>query len=95
MMVASQELREKALLGLHCDPNITLVDMQYCLLEHVGQARYNGRMQRAIGSNFVKTDPKTIFHHLKKLRKEHLITMQVRYTDTCKIISCQCCQKGP
>ena len=48
-MVASQELREKALLGLECDPHVTLTDIQYCLLEHVGQARYNGRVQKTIG----------------------------------------------
>lgn len=77
-MVASQELREKALLGVNCDPNVVILDIQYCLLEHIGQARYKGRMQKAIGSNFVKIESKSVFHHLKKLRQEHLITMQVR-----------------
>ena len=79
-MVASQELREKALLGLDCDPNILLSDMQYCLLEHVGQARYSGRMQKTIGSNFLKIDSRTMFHHLKTLRKVRLVTMQVKYS---------------
>ncbi|XP_068737049.1 general transcription factor 3C polypeptide 1-like isoform X2 [Montipora capricornis] len=76
VMVASQELREKALLGPHCDPNMTVIDMQYCLLEHVGQARYNGRMQRAISSNFLKMEAKSLFHYLKGLRLLGLITLQ-------------------
>lgn len=78
-MVASQELREKALLGLECDPHITLTDIQYCLLEHVGQARYNGRVQKTIGSSFFKMDARSTFHHLKRLRKRHLVTMQVKF----------------
>ena len=73
-MIASQELREKALLGPHCDPNMTVIDMQYCLLEHVGQARYIGRMQRAISSNFLKMEAKSLFHYLKGLRLLGLIT---------------------
>lgn len=79
VMVASQELREKALLGLECDPHITLTDIQYCLLEHVGQARYNGRVQKSIGSSFFKMDARSTFHHLKRLRKRHLVTMQVKF----------------
>lgn len=77
-MVASQELREKALLGLECDPHVTLTDIQYCLLEHVGQARYNGRVQKTIGSSFFKMDSRSTFHHLKRLRKRHLVSMQVK-----------------
>lgn len=78
-MVASQELREKAVIGLECDPNISLTDIQYCLLEHVGQARYHGRMQKTIGSSFFKIESRTTFHHLKALRKAHLVTMQVKF----------------
>ncbi|XP_044181643.1 general transcription factor 3C polypeptide 1-like isoform X7 [Acropora millepora] len=76
VMVASQELREKALLGVHCDPNLAIIDIQYCLLEHIGQARYNGRMQRAMGSSFLKMEPKSLFHYLKGLRMLGLITLQ-------------------
>lgn len=78
-MVASQELREKALLGLECDPNLPLTDIQYCLLEHVGQARYCGRIQKTIGSSFFKIESRTTFHHLKRLRKARLVTMQVKF----------------
>ena len=80
VMVASQEVREKAILGLDCDPNVPLSDIQYCLLEHIGQARYNGRMQKYISSNFFKVESRTTFHHLKILRKAHLVTMQVKYS---------------
>ena len=76
-MVASQELREKALFGVNRDPNISIVDIQYCLLEHIAQARYNGRLQNAIGSNYVKIESKTIYHHLKRLKQLCLITIQV------------------
>ena len=76
-MVASQELREKALFGVNRDPNMSLVDIQYCLLEHIAQSRYNGRLQHVVGSNYLKLESKTIFHHLKRLRKLHLITIQV------------------
>lgn len=79
-MVASQELREKSLFGLECDPNISLTDIQYCLLEHVGQARYHGRMQKTIGSSFFKIESRSTFHHLKRLRKARLVTMQVNFT---------------
>ena len=79
VMVASQELREKALLGVHCDPNLAIIDIQYCLLEHIGQARYNGRMQRAMGSSFLKMEPKSLFHYLKGLRMLGLITLQASW----------------
>lgn len=79
VMVASQELREKALLGVHCDPNVAIIDIQYCLLEHIGQARYNGRMQRAMGSSFLKMEPKSLFHYLKGLRMLGLITLQASW----------------
>ncbi|XP_022784579.1 general transcription factor 3C polypeptide 1-like [Stylophora pistillata] len=76
VMVASQDVREKAIFGLDCDPYLSLSDIQFCLLEHIGQARYSGRMQKSISSNFFKVESRTTFHHLKLLRKAHLVTMQ-------------------
>lgn len=90
VMVASQEVREKAIFGLDCDPYLSLSDIQFCLLEHIGQARYSGRMQKSISSNFFKVESRTTFHHLKLLRKAHLVTMQnvvVSTTDPVKNVS--------
>lgn len=75
-MVASQEMRSKVLLPDNVDPNVILSDVEYCILEHVAQARNKGRLQRCINI-FLKIDSRTTFHFLKKMGKIGLVTKQV------------------
>ena len=77
VLVASQELRNKAIFGLNFDPHVFLSDVQYCLLEYVGQARYKGRMQRSMSTSYMNIESKSTFHHLKGLKTMGLISMQV------------------
>lgn len=76
-MVASQKIRNKVLLPEDVDPNLSLNDIEYCMLEHVGQARTKGRLQRCINI-FLKADARTTFHFLKKMVKRGLVTKQVQ-----------------
>ena len=77
MIVASQESRQKALIEDDIDPTITLTPLQFCLLEHVGQARTNGRLQRFMAIH-LNIDAKHLFFMLKKLSQEMgLIRKQV------------------
>lgn len=77
-MVVFQELREKVFFGFECDFYVIFFDIQYCLLEYVGQVRYNGRVQKIIGLSFFKMDLRFIFYYFKRLRKRYLVIMQVK-----------------
>lgn len=45
VVVASQSLRFRALIGNESDPDLKLSDDSYCLLERVGRARWQGELQ--------------------------------------------------
>ena len=77
IIVASQELRNNAIFGADGDVITPVQDLQYCLLEHIARSRYRGRIQKYISTYFLRFDPKSTFHHLKKLQKRGLITRQV------------------
>ena len=46
VVVASQRVRFRALIGPEGDPDLTLGDQTYCILERVGRARWQGEVQR-------------------------------------------------
>jgi len=75
-MVASQNMRNKAILGDDVDPDLNLSPMQYCVLEYIAQSRIYGRLQRGMPSYF-NIDIKTLFFVLKILIAMGFIKKQV------------------
>ncbi|XP_015608744.1 general transcription factor 3C polypeptide 1 [Cephus cinctus] len=80
VIVASQKLRECALMGYNVCPTLELTVMQYCFLERVGRARYHGEVtQGKLSLNSLKEDPKSLFYHRKYLLRHKLITKQLHH----------------
>lgn len=53
VVVASQKLRFRTLIGSESDPDLTLTDDSYCVLERVGRARWQGELQKDLhGQSF-------------------------------------------
>lgn len=46
MIVASQHVRSRALIGCEGNPELKLSDLSYCILERLGRARWQGELQR-------------------------------------------------
>ncbi|XP_070965407.1 general transcription factor 3C polypeptide 1 [Oncorhynchus clarkii lewisi] len=76
VMVASQRLRFRVLIGDGGDPDLKLTDHSYCILERVGRARWQGELQRDLHSCSFKTDPRKMHYLRKSLTQNDLITMQ-------------------
>ncbi|XP_023153479.2 general transcription factor 3C polypeptide 1 isoform X2 [Amphiprion ocellaris] len=77
VVVASQTLRFRTLIGSESDPDLKLTDDSYCVLERVGRARWQGELQRDLhGGSFKRVDARK-FHYLRKsLVRHQLVTMQ-------------------
>lgn len=77
VIVASQGLRERALVGDTACPVMEMNVLQYCFLERVGRARYHGDVSSGkTGIGSISDDPKSLFYHRKFLLKQKLITKQ-------------------
>ncbi|XP_038618303.1 general transcription factor 3C polypeptide 1 isoform X2 [Tachyglossus aculeatus] len=76
VIVASQEMRYRALIGLEGDPDLKLPDFSYCILERLGRARWQGELQRDLHNGAFKVDAGKLHYHRKVLIKNRLITMQ-------------------
>ncbi|XP_066131590.1 general transcription factor 3C polypeptide 1 [Saccopteryx bilineata] len=76
IIVASQDLRYRALIGLEGDPDLKLPDFSYCILERLGRSRWQGELQRDLHSTAFKVDAGKLHYHRKILNKNGLITMQ-------------------
>lgn len=78
VIVASQTLREQALIDADANPDLQLPITNYCLLERVGRARRIGEITiKKSGS--VREDAKTLFYIRKGLQEHGLIRKQVYY----------------
>uniref|UniRef100_A0A3Q1AI97 B-block binding subunit of TFIIIC domain-containing protein n=1 Tax=Amphiprion ocellaris TaxID=80972 RepID=A0A3Q1AI97_AMPOC len=76
VVVASQTLRFRTLIGSESDPDLKLTDDSYCVLERVGRARWQGELQRDLHGGSFKVDARK-FHYLRKsLVRHQLVTMQ-------------------
>ncbi|XP_074101473.1 general transcription factor 3C polypeptide 1 [Cotesia typhae] len=83
VIIASQELRQEALLGDSVSPTLELSVVQYCFLERVGRSRYHGEVTQGKNSlSVLNEDPKTLFYYRKLLLKHKLITKQSHYQKT-------------
>ncbi|KAK3698321.1 hypothetical protein QZH41_017686, partial [Actinostola sp. cb2023] len=77
VIVASQDMRDSAVIGEGMDPNVTINTFQFCVLEHVGQSRACGRLQRFMAAHF-HCDAKSFFFHLKTFNEKGFIRKEVR-----------------
>ncbi|KAM9208609.1 general transcription factor 3C polypeptide 1 [Dugong dugon] len=76
IIVASQDMRYRALIGSEGDPDLKLPDFSYCILERLGRSRWEGELQRDLHSTAFKVDAGKLHYHRKILNKNRLITMQ-------------------
>ncbi|XP_008564836.1 PREDICTED: general transcription factor 3C polypeptide 1 [Galeopterus variegatus] len=76
IIVASQAMRYRALIGSEGDPDLKLPDFSYCILERLGRSRWQGELQRDLHSTAFKVDAGKLHYHRKILNKNGLITMQ-------------------
>ncbi|KAL8175231.1 UNVERIFIED_CONTAM: hypothetical protein K2H54_017056 [Gekko kuhli] len=75
VIVASQTLRHRALIGWEGDPDLKLPDFSYCILERLGRARWQGELQRDLSVAF-KVDAGKLHYHRRVLDRNGLISMQ-------------------
>ncbi|XP_028412972.1 general transcription factor 3C polypeptide 1-like [Dendronephthya gigantea] len=75
VLVASQLLRNKVLLGPEFDASISIPETSYCLLEIIGRARKLGRLQSNLGLQTM-VDSRSLFAQVKTLLRLQLITKQ-------------------
>lgn len=76
VIVASQQVRSRALIGCEGNPELKLSDMSYCILERLGRARWQGELQRDLHTIAFRLDSGKIHYLRKSLDKNGLITMQ-------------------
>ncbi|KAJ6655987.1 hypothetical protein lerEdw1_004572 [Lerista edwardsae] len=75
VIVASQALRHRTLIGWEGDPDLRLPDFSYCILERLGRARWQGELQRDLSAAF-KVDAGKLHYHRRVLDRNGLISMQ-------------------
>ncbi|CAB1430020.1 unnamed protein product [Pleuronectes platessa] len=80
VVVASQSVRFRSLIGSENDPDVKLNDDSYCLLEKVGRARWQGELQSELHRCSFKTDARKLHYMRKSLIKNGFITMQSHVT---------------
>ncbi|XP_027139206.1 general transcription factor 3C polypeptide 1 isoform X2 [Larimichthys crocea] len=80
VVVASQMLRFRTLIGIESDPDLKLNDDSYCVLERVGRARWQGELQRDLHGSSFKIDARKLHYMRKSLVKHGLISMQSHAT---------------
>ncbi|XP_070771379.1 general transcription factor 3C polypeptide 1 [Enoplosus armatus] len=80
VVVASQTLRFRTLIGSESDPDLKLNDDSYCVLERVGRARWQGELQRDLHGSSFKTDARKLHYMRKSLVRYGLISMQSHVT---------------
>ncbi|GLH04289.1 Uncharacterized protein GBIM_10026 [Gryllus bimaculatus] len=80
VIVASQQMRNLALMGSSVDPELELTILQYCILERVGRSRHLGEVtQGRVSLQITGEDPKALFYHRKYLMKHGLIVKQIHH----------------
>ncbi|KAM4751478.1 general transcription factor 3C polypeptide 1 [Anableps anableps] len=76
VVVASQALRFRTLIGSENDPESKLSNDSYCVLERVGRGRWQGELQSDLHGSLFKVDARKMHYLRKSLLKHELITMQ-------------------
>ena len=83
VLVASQEVRERALFPDNRDCSYDMSLVQYCILEVVGASRHHGILRTEITKRYLRIDPRSTFHHCKVLESFGLLRVKV-----CRHVSC-------
>ena len=87
VLVGSPELRAHALIPADAVPCLSrLSDVQYCVLEVIGEARRHGIFRTLLTNKYLKNDPRSTFHHVKVLKKFGLITTKVCAISPCPLV---------
>uniref|UniRef100_A0A3B3YCK2 Uncharacterized protein n=1 Tax=Poecilia mexicana TaxID=48701 RepID=A0A3B3YCK2_9TELE len=76
VVVASQALRFRTLIGSNNDPESKISNDSYCVLERVGRGRWQGELQSDLHGSLFKIDARKMHYLRKCLVKHDLITMQ-------------------
>ncbi|KAK3530680.1 hypothetical protein QTP86_031897, partial [Hemibagrus guttatus] len=76
VIVVSQHVRRRALIGCEGNPELKLSDLSYCILERLGRARWQGELQRDLQTIASRLDSGKIHYLRKSLDKNGLITLQ-------------------
>ncbi|XP_054912510.1 general transcription factor 3C polypeptide 1 [Poeciliopsis prolifica] len=76
VVVASQALRFRTLIGSDSDPESKISNDSYCVLERVGRGRWQGELQSDLHGSLFKIDARKMHYLRKCLVKHELITMQ-------------------
>ncbi|KAM4595765.1 general transcription factor 3C polypeptide 1 [Fundulus diaphanus] len=76
VVVASQSLRFRTLIGSENDPELKLGNESYCVLERVGRGRWQGEIQSDLHGGLFKADARRLHYLRKSLVKHELVTMQ-------------------
>uniref|UniRef100_A0A665TIL8 Uncharacterized protein n=1 Tax=Echeneis naucrates TaxID=173247 RepID=A0A665TIL8_ECHNA len=80
VVVASQTVRFRTLIGSESDPDLKLNDDSYCVLERVGRGRWQGELQSDLHGCAFKTDARKLHYMRKSLVRHGLVTMQSHVT---------------
>ncbi|XP_077461274.1 general transcription factor 3C polypeptide 1 [Stigmatopora argus] len=76
VVVASQEIRFRALIGSDNDPDVKLMDDSYCMLELVGRSRWQGELQSDMHKSSFKVDSRKLHYIRKSLIRHGLVCIQ-------------------
>ncbi|XP_011476240.2 general transcription factor 3C polypeptide 1 isoform X3 [Oryzias latipes] len=76
VIVASQAVRFRALIGAENDPDLKMSNDSYCVLERVGRARWQGELQSNLHNGLFSSDARKLHYLRKPLVKHDLITLQ-------------------
>ncbi|RVE75930.1 hypothetical protein OJAV_G00003630 [Oryzias javanicus] len=76
VIVASQALRFRALIGVEADPDLKISQESYSVLERVGRARWQGELQSTLHCGLFVADARKLHYLRKPLVKHDLITLQ-------------------
>ncbi|KAM9857030.1 general transcription factor 3C polypeptide 1 [Aulostomus maculatus] len=76
VVVASQRLRFRTLIGNESDPDLKLSDDSYCMLERVGRSRWQGEIQSDLHRSSFKIDARKLHYLRKSLLRHGLVSLQ-------------------
>ncbi|XP_051982502.1 general transcription factor 3C polypeptide 1-like isoform X3 [Xyrauchen texanus] len=76
VMVASQDVRYRALIGPEGNSELKLPDTCYCVLERLGRARWQGELQRDLHIRVFRTDAGKMHYLRSTLDRNRMITLQ-------------------
>ncbi|XP_073716207.1 general transcription factor 3C polypeptide 1 isoform X4 [Misgurnus anguillicaudatus] len=80
VIVASQEVRYRALIGPEGNSELKLADQTYCILERLGRARWQGELQRELHTKVFRMDAGKMHYLRRKLDRNRMITIQSHVT---------------